>query len=245
MELQKRLIEASSDDRTDAAIHWVHPTAQEGQSPPLLATSNQQVIYLGSADLRDSLIYACEAFIGTGGAFPWHIDADPVFEKPSTGAAIRFHVTGAVAPGRAEAAHAQVRTVADQLAAIKAAFGLSVSQLAEVLHVKRPTIYSWFDAENAPSALRSANKERLSILCRLADDWNKRNKTPPGALLTAIVVGEASLLDLLSATTLSDAAVYKAFDALAERMWGRESTRSNLGDQMREKRFAEVPRMRR
>ncbi len=243
MELQKQLIkDVAFYSDAPHNVHWAPVGLTQGN----VATKNQRLVYLGSANFGEALVYACEAFIGTGGGFPWHIEPDPVFELPPTGAAIRIQITGTIAPSRAEAAQAQVRTVGDQVAAIKSSFGLSVSQLADVLNVKRPTIYSWLHAEKGPNALRTANKERLSILCRLAEEWNRRSTTPPGALLNANVVGEASLLNLLSVATLSDVAINKAFDALVERMRGtKEADKSSFGDQMRKKGFAEAPRMRR
>jgi hypothetical protein len=246
MELQGKLIK-DLDLYTAAPLegHWPQFGLVQGGGG--LEAKSQRMIYLGSANLHDTLIYACEAFIGTGGGFPLHIQIDPVFELPPTGSAIRVHITTpAGSASRAEPASARVRTASDQVTDIKAAFGLSVSQLADVVRVKRPTIYAWFSSDKGPNTLRGAHRDRLSILCRLAEEWNARSTTPPGRFLSAMVVGGASLLQLLSAETLDDVAIYKAFDALAERVrGGSEAGKSSFGDDMRKKGFAEVPPSRR
>lgn len=64
-----------------------------------------------------------------------------------------------------------------QLAAIKAAFGLSLSALAEILQVSRTTLYSWLD-ESGGVRLHRKNVERIADLCELAALWNSMCDLP-------------------------------------------------------------------
>lgn len=60
------------------------------------------------------------------------------------------------------------RHVSDLVDTIRSAFRLSITELASVLRVKRPTIYSWL--KDNPE-LRPENEERLRLMASLADDW--------------------------------------------------------------------------
>ena len=61
----------------------------------------------------------------------------------------------------------------EALASIKAAFGFTTKDLAEVLHVERQTIYAWIRGENYPN---NTNNRRIRLLMTLADDWNAMSK---------------------------------------------------------------------
>ena len=62
------------------------------------------------------------------------------------------------------------RPVSELVNTIRSAFHLSVTDLALVLRVKRPTIYSWLK-ENPE--LRPENEKRLHLVASLADEWLK------------------------------------------------------------------------
>lgn len=62
------------------------------------------------------------------------------------------------------------RPVSDLVDTIRSAFQLSVTELASVLRVKRPTIYSWL--KDNPE-LRPENENRLRLVASLADEWLK------------------------------------------------------------------------
>lgn len=62
------------------------------------------------------------------------------------------------------------RSISVLVDTIRSAFQLSVTELASVLRVKRPTIYSWLK-ENPE--LRPENEERLRLMALLADEWLK------------------------------------------------------------------------
>lgn len=60
------------------------------------------------------------------------------------------------------------RHVSDLVDTIRKAFRLSITELASVMRVKRPTIYSWL--KDNPE-LRPENEERLRLMASLADEW--------------------------------------------------------------------------
>jgi hypothetical protein len=163
--------------------------------------------------LRDYLRYINVVVIGTGGQLEWPISFDSMLESSvPTGALAVLQRTNT-----SDREHG-VRTVSDDVATIKAAFGLSVSQLAEVLKVKRPTIYSWIDSDQAPDSLRKANRDRLSELCGFAKAWNEVIHVPPGKYLTANLGDNSNLFQLLRAMPLDHQAIRQAISAIREVM---------------------------
>jgi len=71
------------------------------------------------------------------------------------------------------------RKVSEMVNSIRLAFGLNVKELAAVLNVERPTIYSWLKDDAEPSA---SNRERIAVAARLADAWvetSPENTQPP------------------------------------------------------------------
>lgn len=77
---------------------------------------------------------------------------------------------------------------------VKSRFGLNTTELAKVLRVGRPTVYSWLNDE---VELHSSNLRRLGALAELA----KSVSLPPA--LEAVVDGGSTLLDQLSAAELN------------------------------------------
>lgn len=85
--------------------------------------------------------------------------------------------------------------IAEMLATIRAAFCLSISSLARVMRVQRPTIYSWMRHEVEP---RSRSLQRLRAVWWLADLWLALAKRPLRDEASIPVVDDRSLMDLLS-----------------------------------------------
>jgi hypothetical protein len=89
---------------------------------------------------------------------------------------------------------------ADQVREVLAALSLNRSQLAEVLHVSRPTLYDWLDGRE-PNV---ANSERLLSLLRLLNRAGVDSSNPvnPRFMRQPLSEGGISLLDLLLAGSL-------------------------------------------
>jgi hypothetical protein len=60
------------------------------------------------------------------------------------------------------------RPVSKLVDTVRSAFKLSITELASVLRVQRPTVYSWL--KDNPE-LRQENEERLRLMASLADEW--------------------------------------------------------------------------
>lgn len=130
------------------------------------------------------------------------------------------------------------QSLAERVSAIKAAFGLTTSQLAQVLQVQRQTIYDWVD-EESPRQLNGQNRERLAAMQRLAIQWNALCQWPAGKGMTTYAVDGDTLLDVLSADVLDEARLEPVMRGLSEQVkaeWQRKEERS-FGEQARRRGF--------
>lgn len=100
----------------------------------------------------------------------------------------------------------------ETIAYIRGALSLQLKELAEVLRVQRPTIYSWINGEVEPSA---ANRERMQQVYRLASEWSSRCKLPAERLVRASGTDGHSVLDLLKADDINVADIVGRFEGLA------------------------------
>ena len=115
------------------------------------------------------------------------------------------------------------------LQAIRAAFGLNVSQMADVLHVKRMTIYTWLK-ENAMDTLHQGNRDRLLALYDIATRWSG-NMPLSGPYLHERLPMGASLFDLLTASQLDHDAILGTYEILVKTKGGNDRFRQHLQQQ--------------
>lgn len=123
--------------------------------------------------------------------------------------------------------HANVNLRIRRLVEVKAAFGLSTTELAAVCGVSRAALYKWLSRDETLH-LAPANWQRVSDLVGFAEDWNRFSRAPPGQFLYEPVDGGESLLSLLSATPLSQSAVRAALKKLAEMLAKRPLRRDEM-----------------
>lgn len=131
-----------------------------------------------------------------------------------------------------------VQSLAEQVSTIKAAFGLTISQLAKVLGVERQTIYDWMD-EDHPRQIQGHKQKRLTAIQRWAIQWNTLCPWPAGKGMTTYAVDGDTLLDVLSADVLDEARLSSVMRRLSEQVnveWQRKEERS-LGEQARRRGF--------
>ena len=141
---------------------------------------------------------------------------------------------------------ATARTPADMVAAVKAAFGLSVSQFARIMGVQRPTVYAWLDEEGGPEALRAANRDRLLQLTALAEEWNRRSSASARGVLERHVIDGKTLLEWLAQEPVNIDAARRAIASAAQALKReREGRKPSLAERLKAKRFPEVPSSRR
>lgn len=87
------------------------------------------------------------------------------------------------------------RSPADLVATIRDGFAITMSDLATVLGVSRPTAYAWLEGqEPKPEAMM-----RIQRLSRAADEFNRANITRLDKLVHRPILNGRSLLDLLKA----------------------------------------------
>lgn len=103
----------------------------------------------------------------------------------------------------------------DILAKIQAAFGVSTSDLAEILRVQRQTIYAWNREENSPNEHSIA---RLQELDRKADDWNKLSAYPAKPAMKVKLQDEKSLFELLTDDSMDHHKIANAMIDAANRV---------------------------
>jgi len=104
-----------------------------------------------------------------------------------------------IEPGMGMNAVDSADLVLDRVTRIKSTFNLSMSDLASVLQVERPTIYAWLREDQIP---RDYNQRRIEVLAALASDLQRHFGVtlPRGA--AKIPVGGATLIELLSEETV-------------------------------------------
>jgi hypothetical protein len=212
----------------DAAEEWFDTTAPDGNW-----RARERVELHPLSDAVRAASIALAASIGTGGTLSTFYELD-VFQ--STGpATIRWSgkPQAIVLPNNSN------QRVNVQVANIKAAFGLSVSQLAQVLQVQRPTVYAWLDPESAPESLRSANRERLTKLVGIANEWNRLSDIPPPKDSLTTRVGDRTLLEMLAGDELNSAEISSTLRALQQAK--PPSAPDSIGERLRKRGFAEVP----
>ena len=95
------------------------------------------------------------------------------------------------------------------VAQIRGPLSLNVKELAEILKVRRPTVYAWMRGEQLP---QDENRKRLLQLLRVAKIWSSISNKPIGkAIRTVLDENGRSLVDELNAQSLD-------FDVIEFRM---------------------------
>ena len=96
----------------------------------------------------------------------------------------------------------------EKLAGIRRYLSMSVTDMAKVLHVRRPTIYAWL--RNEPS-LRAEHTRRLEGIYKSAREWRAISSKPVGEFLSRPLTPGPTLLTLLCAKKLDEAAIASRF----------------------------------
>jgi transcriptional regulator with XRE-family HTH domain len=100
----------------------------------------------------------------------------------------------------------------EMISAIRSSLSLQIKELAEILRVQRPTVYSWIKDEVEPSA---GNRERLQQIYRIASKWNRLCDFPAERLVRATGTDGHSVLDLLKADKILEEGIVNRFEGLA------------------------------
>jgi len=118
------------------------------------------------------------------------------------------------APANSEVrSNAELR--AQRLVKIKAAFGMSNSDLARICRISRTQLYKWLSSDESLQ-LTPANWQRLGDLERIAQDWNELTSSPARDLLNERIHGRTTLISLLASQKLDNGAIRAAIEKLAK-----------------------------
>ncbi len=101
-----------------------------------------------------------------------------------------------------------------RLTHIKAAFGISNTDLARICGVSRTQLYKWLSSE-VSIHLTASNWQRLAALELLAHEWNKLSSRPVADLLNEPVNGNKTLMSLLEHPHLDTTAIRDVLGKLA------------------------------
>lgn len=122
---------------------------------------------------------------------------------------------------------AEAQRRVQRLAAIQAALGLTMQDLAAVLNLSRPQLYKWLDPGQAVR-LQEAKRQRLGTVERIAKAWQARSATPLRAVAHEPLANRRTVFELLAADAIDEAAVNAAFDELTAKLQAQPKTRSQL-----------------
>lgn len=104
----------------------------------------------------------------------------------------------------------------EQIIAIRSLLGLNILELATILHVQRPTIYSWQAGISTP---HHENASRLRYIHELAQRWSRMCAEPIGDWTRKPIDEEGrTLVALLSAEVVDEPAVNEAFAELKTKL---------------------------
>lgn len=95
----------------------------------------------------------------------------------------------------------ETESISRLIAKIRSSLSLNITELSEIMHVERPTIYAWQDQRAIPTP---HNFRRLQLISRLADKWNEFSKAPLGTLVRVPASDGVSLVELLSGRAINE-----------------------------------------
>lgn len=105
------------------------------------------------------------------------------------------------------------RSTRELLATVQSAFGLTVTGMAGILRVERPTIYAWLKEISVPS---STNAARLNKIAKIADHWLRVGNGQQYRELGRPLVHDASLNTLLRDEYLRTFVIEQALSQVAK-----------------------------
>jgi hypothetical protein len=153
----------------------------------------------------------CDYFIVS---LDWRmLDAAPekVFSRSSTTGGIIGYMKCTTEALKAFISNKSARAVAHQtptavspasvLDMVRNAFGLNVSDTAEVFQITRQTAYQWMKLSAMEQVRSHADRERIKVLYRAAQFWNEQPMLK-GRWLRAILPTGITVLDILKANTI-------------------------------------------
>lgn len=105
-----------------------------------------------------------------------------------------------------------IRSVVEMIQSIRTAFGLTITQVANVMKVERVTIYDWI-ATDSMDKLRPSSRDRLKVLNEIALAWESKAPLYGKFLQEQLPEGNC-VFDLLRSERLNLADFSRAYEVL-------------------------------
>ena len=105
-------------------------------------------------------------------------------------------------------------TPAEMVEELRKAFGLNVTQLSQVLHIERITVYAWLRTERMEK-LNPSNRSRLWRLYQIAKQWHRYSPLAGKYLVEPLPGRTMTLLQMLCAEQLDAGSFAHAYELLA------------------------------
>jgi DNA-binding transcriptional regulator YiaG len=105
-------------------------------------------------------------------------------------------------------------TPAEMVEELRKAFGLNVTQLSQVLHIERITVYAWLRTDRMEK-LNPSNRNRLWRLYQIAKQWRGFSPLAGKYLVEPLPGRHTTLLQMLCEDQLDPGAFAQAYELLA------------------------------
>jgi hypothetical protein len=138
------------------------------------------------------------ATIGTGGVANLQVLNLPTFTSP-VACACSVHVR--------QDEEERLLDTQEKIAGIRRYLSLNITDLAKVLNVGRPTVYSW---ATTPVNLHSNHRKQIDTVYEIARTWRALYSDPMGRLVREPLENGRTMIDLISEDKLDSEAVSKA-----------------------------------
>lgn len=112
---------------------------------------------------------------------------------------------------------APILTTKDKLEDIRVIFGLSISHLAKVLRVSRPSLHSWLEGDMEP---RDQSVDRITKIYQLAKLWKDKSSFhyPPSRLMRQPLGDGPSMLERLEREVIVESEIQEGLERLIQLM---------------------------
>ncbi|CAN5472913.1 hypothetical protein BH24GEM3_BH24GEM3_10080 [soil metagenome] len=190
--------------------------ARAMSAKPLLPTGWQSG-YLGSAPKGTLLVTVVSVTVGGTAPVP------AALARPRSPVGITTRDVDARPALRRQAAP-EALTAREQIDRIQDVFSLTVTDLARVLGVSRPTLYAWLQ-EEVITPRDPEVAERLREVYEMAAAWEEQVDGQVGRFLKVPVVGDRSLLELLQQDPWDREAIERALSILQQKVAERLESR--------------------
>lgn len=168
---------------------------------PSIETQNEFI--RARADWSERVLQSMSGYRGTGSK----TEADRVWYETAS-----FTLTNQ--PKKQTTKSTELLDVASVVAEVRSSLSLQIKELAEILGVRRPTVYSWLQGDQRP---QDQNRRRLLELLKVARVWKQISDQPVGKAIRSQLNGAGlSLLDQLNCEVIAFHEVEEHMRAIAE-----------------------------